>query len=270
MRAYAAKGRDQDEVSRFDVNSFVLVKTKEDFSVYVKSMGAIKVSNLFWSVEYYSSEWISGSGVINFSRSWIGFIRDGLLSGEEEVCGILFGDLFGMYLRIFGGLIERRLEEGGDGTALLDVFNNFFDIGSDDIFWGYVFFASGRLGGDYMRSKNIISQDMILNNSLGEKDMNAMLSVGIFRNIFMQIKADRPDALDVWLASLECSSLSNQKSIKKLSEFIMYVELEVKEVEALRKNHSFVTLLRKYQEQLVEMFEHPGHHARYAHLIEEA
>lgn len=270
VRAYVAKGRDQDGVSRFDVNSFILVKTKEDFSVYLKGMSAVKVSNLFWSLEHYSREWIDGAGVINFSRSWISFIRDGLLSGEEQVCGISFSDLFGLYLRIFGGLVERRFEEGGDGKVLLDIFNEFFDIGSNDIFWSVIFFVSGWAGRDYMLNRGIISRDVILDGALDKKDMSALLSVGIFKSIFLEIRVNMPDAVEAWLASLECAALSNRKSIIKLSEFIVYVELEVKEIEALRKNHSFVALLRKYQKQLLEMFGQPEHHARYARLVEEA
>ena len=165
--------------------------------------------------------------------------------------------------------MERRVEEGGDGTVLLGVFNDFFGVGSDDIFWGVIFFVSDWAGKDYMLNRNIISRGMVLDDILNERDMSILLSVGIFRNVFLETKVHRPDAVEAWLAKLECATLSNQKSINKLSDFIMNVRLEEKEIEVLRRNHSFVALLRKYQQQLVEMFGHPEHHARYERLIAE-
>jgi len=266
VRAYLAKHRDQNEVSRLEVNAFVSVSDKEQFADCVSDLGSAKISMLFHDLEFYSRDWRENIDWKKFSRAWIGFVRDRLLAGEDSASEMGLGEIFGCYLRVFGSAIELELR---NGRNLSDILIDFFGLEWGDVFLCKLLFTSDLASRDIFLSKDEKIRGSIVDAVLTHTDLGVMLSVGYFRGAFMDMCIYKSEFVCEWLESLDCVGLSNDKSVIKLSEFISYVELSDEQLEALRRNHSFVTLLRKYQQQLVEMFENPEHHARYARLIAE-
>lgn len=266
VRAYLAKHRDQNEVSKLEVSAFLSVGDKDQFASYVRDLGAHKLSMLFHDLSFYSRDWRDSVNYKKFSRAWIGFIRDELLAGEDSAFGIGFGGIFGYYLGVFGSAIDNELR---NGQGLRDVLSDFFGLEWGDVFYCKLLLTSDLVSRDIFLSKDEAIRASVIDVVLTQRDLSVMLSVGYFRGAFADMCIYNSEYVDGWLENIVCVELSNKKSIVNLSEFIAYVDLSDAQIEALRRNHSFVTLLRKYQQQLVEMFEHSGHYARYERLIAE-